>query len=101
MAFLCTWLGFVNSNCTVTPMNFLLWLIEASHIPGTILCAILIPFDGFTGNLLTFQQSLHINAPLTKTALFIVIRYSESQPDFMLNTFQIFVFNRFCDAISK
>jgi len=100
IAFLYTWLDLVNSNYTLTYLNFLRWLIEASSLPYVLT----ITLFGYFLCIENFPGAYHLfYAPsiITKVPLFILMRYAEIQSDVFLNNFQIFLFNRFCYLPSK
>jgi hypothetical protein len=100
IAFLYTWLDLVNSKYTLTYLNFLRWLIEASLLPYVLT----ITLFGYFLCIENFPGTYHLfYAPsiITKVPLFILMRYAEIQSDVFLNRLQILLFNAFCYWPSK
>jgi hypothetical protein len=96
ITFLYTWLQLVDSNYTVSYMNFFRWLIEASLILQilcltlTSYCA-LCPIDFFRAYHLFYAPTMIMKVPL-----FILMRYAEIESDLFVNKFQISLFNAHC-----
>lgn len=95
IAFLYTWLDLANNHYTLTYLNFLRWLIEASSLPylstitsfGYFLCV---------GSFPETYHLFYVPSIITKIPLFIWMRCAEIQSDVFLNRFQILLFNGFC-----
>ena len=101
LAFLCTWLGLVNSNSTVTYLSFLRWLIEASLLPQVSIISL---FFYFLTQQLEFcheYYALYVCKVFIKIPKFILMRYVESQSDLFINTYQAFLFKVLCKWSSK
>jgi hypothetical protein len=92
ISFFCTWLQLVNSSYTVTYLNFLRWLIEASFLPQILILSFL---DYFLGTMNFFELYHLLYAPtiIIKIPLFILMRYAEIQSNFFINRFQISFFD--------
>lgn len=101
--FLYTWLQLVNSNYTVTYFNFLRWLIEASLVPR-ILITTLVPCYFVGIDIGEFFEQYHLSyVPIIiiKIPLFVLMRFAESQSNFLLNEVEIFFFKKLCDLSLK
>jgi hypothetical protein len=95
IAFLYTWLQLINSNYTVTYLNFLRWLIEASLLS----CVLIVTISEYFLGVMDFYEVyyyLYRPAIIIKVALFVLMRYAEIQSNFFLNQFQILLFNTYC-----
>jgi hypothetical protein len=100
IAFLYTWLQLVNSNYTVTYLNFLRWLIEASLLPQ-ILIFTLFSYFLCIENFFEQYHLYYVPTIMIKIPLFVLMRYAEIQSDFFLNRLQTSLFDIFCYWPSK
>ena len=95
VAFLYTRLQLVNSNYTVTYLNFLRWLIEAASLPQILIFTFREHFFGLM-NFFEVYHLFYVPTIINKIPMFILIRYAENQPDCFLNWFQISLFDMIC-----
>jgi hypothetical protein len=96
MAFLYTWIGVVNSNYTVTYLNFLCWLIEASVVPEALIISLFFNFLSLEIDFCHEYHGLYVSMLIIKLPLFILMRYAESQSDFFINAYPPYLFKILC-----
>jgi hypothetical protein len=77
----------MNSDYSITSMNFHRWLIKGSFAPSLIR-SLFVCYIGCIDNIFDEHQPLYIIAIILKVPLFFVMRYAESQPDFFLNNLE-------------
>jgi hypothetical protein len=100
MAFLYTWLGLVNSNYTVTYLNFLCWLIEASLVPQALIVSLFLNFLSLEIDFCHDYDGLYVSMLIIKIPLFLM-HYAEKQSDFFINRYQAFLFKIYCPSKSN
>ncbi len=91
------WYGLSNNAMHLTWIKIRRWFVEATSIP--LLCfAFLIEYSvGRTNIIFDEHQSYYIAVILVKLPVFIVMRFGESQPDFFLNHFELFLLQKRCE----
>lgn len=97
-SFIYTLFGLANANYSITYMNLLFWLVEASYAPLGFLLSIPLCFIAFPLNL--YSLSPYNIIWLQKVFFFVFMRYSESQPDSYLNCFRKAIFTHICSVTS-
>jgi hypothetical protein len=91
-----TWLGFWNSNYTITLLNILRWLIEASNVPLALLYTIILSDSEFMENFFKYYQLFYFLTIILKLPLFFIMRHAESDSNSIVNDLQMFLLNKFC-----
>ncbi len=95
------WFGLSNSNNGVNLMNIRRWLVEATFAPF-IYFFFLIEYSIGSVNIVFDEYQLYfIVAIAVKLPLFILMRFAESQPDFFLNHFELFLLRKLCKLFYK
>jgi hypothetical protein len=99
IAFFYTWLQLVNSTYTVTYLNLIRSLIEASILPAVLI----VGFDDLPciAEVSRLYRLFYVPTMIIKVPLFILMRYAESESNFFLNEFQTALFKLFCHLSSK
>jgi hypothetical protein len=90
------WLQFSNSNYTITLLNILRWLIEASNVPLPLLYTIIFSQSHFIENFFKYYEFFYVLIIILKLPLFFMMRYAESDSDYIVNDLQMFLLNKFC-----
>lgn len=91
-----TWLGFSNSNYTISLLNILRWLIEASNVPLALLYTSILSDSEFIKNFFKYYQLFYFFILILKLPLFFIMRRAETDSDYIVNDLQMFFLNKFC-----
>ena len=73
-----TWLGFSNDNCTISLLNIVRWLMEASNLPLALMYTIIWSDEQFMENFFKYYQLFHFFILILKLPLFFMMRYAET-----------------------
>jgi hypothetical protein len=101
IAFLYTWFELVNTNRTLTYLNFLRWFIEASLIPLILIFTVFQYCFVYIMDFFELYHIFYVSMIVVKVLLFVLMRYAESHSDFVINRFQMLLFNVFSYWLSK
>jgi hypothetical protein len=98
LAYFYQWLRLTNNDNGVTSLNFRRWSTEASFAPFLLFGFLCEYYIGCTNVVFDEYQLFYIVAMTIKVPLFILMRCSESEPDFFLDQFQCFVRSKLCKS---
>jgi hypothetical protein len=90
------WYGSPNIAKHVTSINRRRWIVEATSTPF-LCCAFLIEYSVGRPNIIFDEHQLYCIAVISvKLPVFFFMRFAESQPDFFLNHFELFLLKKTC-----
>ena len=90
-----------NNGTYITWIKIRRWFVEATCVPY-LYFAFLVEYSvGQTNIIFDEHQSYYIALILVKLPVFFVMRFAESQPDFFLNNFELFLLQKRCEFLFK
>jgi hypothetical protein len=95
------WYELSNNATHVTWIKIRRWFFEVTYVPYLCFAFLIEQSVGRPNIIFDEHQSYYIAVIVVKLPVFFVMRFSESQPDFFRNHFELFLLEKRCEFLFK